>query len=128
MTPRTILVADEDFDTRVILRAILQRSGYVVVEAANCDEAVLAAQTQTFDMFIVNYPMFNLRGETIAQSLRNATPSLHVPLVNLTSRVVPHFLERAAKEGVDFTVGKPIDAKQVLEIVQRFTSPTMQLF
>ena len=45
MVPQNILVADEDLDTRIILRALLERQGYRVIEANNATAAIAAFQS-----------------------------------------------------------------------------------
>lgn len=117
MSARSILVADEDNDTRIILRTVLERYRFVVVDAATADDAFNASQVQAFDLVILNYPMPALDGRTLVQRLRAAASTQHVPILNLTSRVVPQFLQGAAEDGVTLTLPKPIDIENVINVV-----------
>jgi CheY-like chemotaxis protein len=120
-----ILVADEDNDTRVILRTVLERNRYVVVEATTGDAAFEAAQQHTFDLVILNYPMADASGETLVRRLRHSSVTRFVPILNITSRVVPQFLLEAAAEGVDLTLPKPLDVESLLAVVSDLTGAVM---
>lgn len=119
---RSILVADDDNDTRIILRTVLERHRFMVVEAATADDAFNAAQLQAFDLIILNYPMPAADGRTLVKHLRAVTATQHVPILNLTSRVVPQFLQEAAEDGVTLTLPKPIDIENVINVVSELIS------
>ena len=118
VTSQTILIADDDRDTRVILRAVLERHHFLVVEAASGEEAVAAFQLHTPDLVILNYPMVGADGRTLVERLRTLAGSHTVPILNLTSRVVPQLLQQAAIEGVDVSVSKPVDVDVLLRLVR----------
>ena len=122
--PHNVLVADDDVDTRIILRAVLERVGFSVLEATTADEAIAHAQRAPVDLIIVNYPMPDTDGVTIARRLRSLPAVTRVPILNLTSRVVPQYVEQAAAEGVNLTIPKPIDIEDFIRIVHRFVSAT----
>lgn len=124
MPARTILVADEDTDTRIILRTVLERHRFAVVEAANAAEAINASNAGTVDLVILNYPMHAPDGRTLVHCLRDSAVTKHVPILNLTSRVVPQFLQEAAAEGVSLTLPKPIDVGGFIRIVNDLLEPT----
>jgi len=121
MSPRTILVADEDTDTRIILRALLEREGYTIVDAATGAEAIDAA-AQEPALVIMNHPFFVDRETTLAIWLRSNPRTREVPIINLTSRTIPDFAEDAARQGINITLTKPLDVHRLAELVHRFTS------
>lgn len=124
MTAPAILVADEDFDTRVILRTVLERHNFHVIDAATGDDALAAAGTTRFELVILNYPMLTEGGRTLVERLRESPNARDCPILNLTSRVVPKFLEMAAREGVSITLPKPIDVEHLLRVVGELTQHT----
>lgn len=121
MAARTILLADEDVDTRIILRTVLERQRFAVLEASNGDEAIAIAERQVVDLVILNHPMVGRDGRSLVQRLRALDNLRAVPVLNLTSRVVPQFLEEASVQGVTMTLAKPIDVENVLHIVSQLT-------
>jgi CheY-like chemotaxis protein len=118
MAPRTILVADEDIDTRIILRALLERHGYRIVDAATPQEA-MAAAAQDISLVIMNHPIPIGPATTLAGWLRAQPQTRDVPIINLTSRTIPHFAEEAARQGVNITLAKPLDVHRLTELVNQ---------
>ena len=117
MIARTVLIADEDFDTRVILRTVLERSQFAVVEATSSEDAAAVALKESFDLIILNHPMADRSGNSLARVLRTVEKTRYVPILNLTSRVVPQFLQQATNDGVSMTLAKPIDVENIMQVV-----------
>jgi len=121
VSARTILVADEDIDTRIILRTVLERIDFIVVEAANADDAMEAARVCDPHLIILNYPMADRTGATLVQRLRTLPTTQRVPILNLTSRVTQKFLDDAHREGVAVSIPKPIDVARIVVVVGELT-------
>lgn len=124
MNPRTILVADEDIDTRIILRALLERHGYSILEAANGKHACEVAR-EPISLVVLNHPMNVTEDVTLAAWLRAQPHTHNIPIINLTSRPVPVFVEEASQQGVTVTLPKPIDVQRMLRLVDELTSGAM---
>ena len=123
MASPTILVADEDTDTRLILRALLERNGYQVVDAATGADAVALADRHQLALIILNHPM-DVDGQvTLAKWLLSQPRSRATPIINLTSRAIPAFIEEARQLGVAVTMTKPLDVYRLLQLVMELTSP-----
>ena len=120
MVPQNILVADEDLDTRIILRALLEREGYRVIEANNA-AAAMAAFQNPIALVILNHPMCLTEDMTLARWLRSQPATRGVPIINLTSRAVPLLIDEASKQGVNVTLTKPLDVHRVLQLVEELT-------
>ena len=121
MTGRLILVADEDTDTRIILRTVLERYDFNIVDAGSAEAALAEIERSAFDLVILNHPMLCDNGESLVHRLRAQRATQNIPILNLTSRVVPQFLEDAAREGVTMTLPKPINVESVLTVVTELT-------
>lgn len=121
MSTRCVLVADEDLDTRIILRTLLERNGYAVIEAANAQEAM--ASVGEASLVILNYPMRVDERTTLTTWLRQNEATRFVPIINLMSRAVPQLMEQAARDGVNVTLPKPLDMQRVLDLVRELTNP-----
>ena len=122
MAPRHILVADEDTDTRIILRALLERNGYTVIEAATAQQA-MASERNDIDLIIMNHPMMTTPQVSLARWFRSQAETRETPIINLTSRAVPNFIEDAARQGVTVSLVKPLDVHSVLALVRQLTAP-----
>ncbi|MGQ0813771.1 MAG: response regulator [Gemmatimonadota bacterium] len=121
MEARTILIADDDIDTRIIVRAVLESRGMVVLAAATADDAVALAEQNSLDLIIVNYPMTSEDGRTVVERLRLTHQPQDCPILNITSRVVPMLLEEAAAQGVTLSLPKPIEVDSLVSAVTQLT-------
>ena len=120
MSTRCILVADEDLDTRIILRTLLERDGYAVIEAPTARAAIEAVR-QPVSLVILNYPMRIDETMTLSSWLRRQPATRDIPIINLMSRAVPLLMEEAARDGVNVTMAKPIDVQRMLDLVAELT-------
>jgi two-component system, chemotaxis family, chemotaxis protein CheY len=69
---KTVLVADDQADLRRIVRLLLTRgTGWEVVEAADGDEAVIAATEHTLDAAVLDHRMPGRTGVEVARHLRD---------------------------------------------------------
>ena len=121
MTGRLILIADEDTDTRIILRTVLERHDFNIVDAGSAEAAMAEVEGRAFDLVILNHPMMCDNGESLVHRLRAQQATQNIPILNLTSRVVPQFMDDAAREGVTVTLPKPINVESVLALVSELT-------
>lgn len=122
MAPRFILVADEDPDTRIILRALLERHGYAVCEAATAQQAMSVVK-ENVALIIMNHPMMATPQLSLAGWLRTQPETRETPIINLTSRAVPNYVEDAARQGITVSLVKPLDVHAILELVAHLTKP-----
>ncbi len=68
--PKTILIAEDDEDSRSMLRTFLELHSYRVVEARNGEEAVELASSTEPDLIIMDLNMPKLGGFAAAEQIR----------------------------------------------------------
>ena len=76
----TILVVEEERVVRQLLRRVLEREGYTVLEAIDDQTAVDAASHYPgpIDLLVTDLSFPHLQGQALAQSLRRQRPELNV--------------------------------------------------
>ncbi len=76
----TILVVDDEAGIRGLMRKILRRERYVVVEAGSAEEALAAAEAhgQPFDLLLTDVMLPGMLGPELARQMYAAQPSLKV--------------------------------------------------
>jgi CheY-like chemotaxis protein len=117
----SVLIADQDEDTRIILRETLLREGMHIIEASTPDSAREVLGKEHVDLIIVNYPMVLSSGETLTHYLRRSAGLSDIPVLNVSSRVAPLILEKAVSDGVTRTLVKPANITEVVDVVRALT-------
>ncbi len=105
---RVILIADDKPSNRELLRAILEHADYVVIEAADGEEALLKASEANPDLVILDIHMPKRDGFGLIKELRK-DPVLHaLPIMALTASASLDEQDRIMDSGFDACLVKPI--------------------
>ncbi len=105
--PWRVLAADDDPTTRLLMQAALAGGDFVLTLADNGDDALAWFQTSGFDLALLDVEMPGLDGCAVCAAIRQ-THGSGFPVVLLTGRSDPEFLERAAQLEASH-IAKPID-------------------
>lgn len=119
---RPILVVDDSLAVRAHLRSLLEAGGFVVSESDSAQAALELLSRQSFDCVLMDVMMPGIDGyegcRRIKALLRGARS---IPVVMLTSKSSPFDRIRGKMAGCDAYLTKPIDPKQLGEVlVQQF--------
>jgi DNA-binding response OmpR family regulator len=115
MSPATILVCDDESDIRELLRELLGRTGYHVLEAADGQEALRALYGSSPDLVLLDVSMPNLDGWGTLERIRDVSD---VPVIMLTARTEELERVRGLKGGADDYVTKPFGRQELLARVE----------
>lgn len=115
MSPRTILVCDDEPDIRELLRELLGRTGYDVLEAADGQEALRTLYGSAPDLVLLDVSMPNLDGWATLERIRDVSD---VPVIMLTARTEELERVRGLKGGADDYVTKPFSIQELLARVR----------
>lgn len=75
----TVLVVEDEPAVRGLVRGMLERSGFTVLDACNGDEAILLAETGTrIDLLLTDVVMPSMSGRALAERLQAMLPLLRV--------------------------------------------------
>ena len=107
----TILIADDDLAVRTILRAVLQREGYGVVEAANGREALEALHQARPALVMLDVEMPEMDGWEALERIREITD---VPVMMLSAHAGEAHMVRGLRAGADDYVAKPFTKNELL--------------
>ena len=100
-----ILVVDDDRDARARLRAVLERDGWTVAEAANGKEALAMIGARAPQLILLDLTMPVMDGFTFLHELRERPGCADIPVVVLTARDL-NADERRQLEGADRVLQK----------------------
>jgi two-component system cell cycle sensor histidine kinase/response regulator CckA len=117
-TRETVLVVEDESPVRSIIRTMLERAGFTVLEAGSGIEALAIwhQQHDNIDLLLTDMVMpAGLSGEELAEKFRGQKPSLKVLY---TSGYSPRAAGNGMLEGAAF-LEKPFDAAKLSEAVRR---------
>jgi two-component system, OmpR family, response regulator len=124
MSPRLLLVDDEDA-IRTIASISLERvGGWTVLSASSGQAALEAAQDDgPFDAVLMDVMMPGLDGPAALERMRNGVLPIQVPVVFLTAKVGESERERLLAQGAVGVIAKPFDPmalpEQLRQILDR---------
>ena len=78
----TILVVEDEAGIRELIRKILQRERYRVLEAGSAEEALALAQGQSIDLLITDVMLPGIHGPELARRMQQATPHLKILFIS----------------------------------------------
>jgi DNA-binding NtrC family response regulator len=112
---KTILVADDEDMSRVILEEALTAEGYRVISVENGEEVLKSLKTEEPDLLILDVKMPLMDGIETLQKLRITHPTL--PVIMLTAyRSMEQY---AVKEGISAFIPKPLNLQRLKSKVRK---------
>jgi len=125
---QVILIADDKPSGRELLRAILEHANYVVVEAADGEEAILMASEASPQLIILDIHMPKRDGFGVIEELRKDPALQDVPIMALTASASLDDTDRIMDSGFDVCLAKPIGPAKlrsaVASLLQQSASAT----
>ena len=121
--PKTILIVDDASILRVLLRLVLTRAGYDVVEARDGREAMDRLHDRQVDLLLCDINMPNMDGFSLLKALRGNARHARTPVVMLTSESGADMKRLGGALGAQAWVVKPFHPDQVLSLVARLLLP-----
>jgi CheY-like chemotaxis protein len=110
----TVLIAEDSFDTRIMLKRALELKGYRVLEAEEGEQALAMARRYQPSLMIIDLNMPVLDGlETIKKFRNLEREGEHVPIVVITAYDVYGMEEAAMENGCNKYLSKPLDLEEL---------------
>lgn len=113
----TILLVEDDEDTRYMMRLGLEGRGYRVIEAENGEKGVELALSEPADVILMDLSLPGIDGLEATKRIRNDQRLRSVPIIAVTAHQETDFREGAKASGFDAYVTKPIDFDWLRELL-----------
>ena len=124
MSARTILhVEDNEFNRRIV-RDLLTRTSYRLVEAVDGEEGVQMALRERPDLVLIDIQLPKMSGLEVTRRLRTEPATAHVPIIGITSFALSGDDQRAREAGASHYLSKPYSPRELLEAIRRFAPET----
>ncbi len=114
-----ILVIDDDEQMRVLLRQVMEWSGFIVNDAENGRKGMQIQRRQPADLVITDLIMPEQEGLETISLLKKEFPAVKIVAISGGGRIGPEAYLPAARElGADLVFSKPFDVKEFVTAVR----------
>ncbi len=118
MAEKEKIVIADDMDTVLMLEEILlKKTGYEIIKARTGTEALKKIQTIKPKIVLLDLSMPEMNGDAICRFIKSSNDLKHIKVAIITSHGKPEDKDRAIRSGCDFFLTKPVNSRQLLEIV-----------
>lgn len=107
-----ILVVDDDKNTRLFLKAVLETANYTVATATNGLEALELLDKEHIDLVVLDVMMPKMDGYELTEALRKSNNNL--PILMISAKQLPVDKHKGFLAGTDDYITKPIDDEEML--------------
>lgn len=107
-----ILVVDDDKNTRMLLKAVLESENYTVVTAENGEDALYVLDESHVDLVVLDVMMPKMNGYEFTKALRENDNNL--PILMVSAKQMPEDKKQGFLVGTDDYMTKPIDEEEML--------------
>ncbi len=107
-----ILVVDDDKNTRLLLKAVLENANYSVATATNGAEALEVMDKEHIDLIVLDVMMPTMDGYELTRTLRESQNNL--PILMISAKQLPVDKHKGFLAGTDDYITKPIDDEEML--------------
>lgn len=121
MTSIVLVVDDEDM-TRKLLRLMLERDGFTILEAEDGQQALEVIAESKPDIVILDVMMPNMDGFTTCQELRSQPETAALPIILLSARSQAEAIRTGLQSGADRYMTKPISKPELVQTITELLS------
>lgn len=125
MTPRTVLLVDDDAGTRVGWSGLLRMNGFEVVECASAADALRGIRARQVDLVILDLNLPDMPGIDALRRLRES--GVDAPSLVVTRFASLESARDAIRLGISDYLEKPLTGDALVESVKRALRPRAPL-
>jgi two-component system cell cycle response regulator DivK len=119
-----ILIIEDDRDNMELMRLMMEREGYEVLEAHDGRVGLELARTWLPDLALVDLAMPEVDGWTVIKELKADPATRYIKLVVVTVRSLLEDRLKAQEAGCDAYITKPMSMVRLAEVVAQFLHVT----
>jgi two-component system cell cycle response regulator DivK len=120
MNQRTVLYVEDNEYNRKIVRQLLGRTTYKLVEAVDGEGGVAAAFEARPDLILMDVQLPKMSGFDATRILRADERTKDIPIIIITSFAMSGDRERATAAGASGYLAKPYSPRELIALVREF--------
>jgi two-component system cell cycle response regulator DivK len=118
MSEKTILYVEDNELNRKIVRDLLKRTGYALIEAQDGEAGIAAALEKRPDLILMDIQLPKISGIEATRRLRAEAATASTPIVALTSFALSGDEQKAKEAGATAYLAKPYSPKELLGLIR----------
>lgn len=116
-----ILVAEDNAINQKVIAHLLEHLRHSVEIVTNGREAIMAAESRSFDIILMDCQMPEMGGYEAARLIRQGTgPGRRTPIIALTANALSTDRERCIEAGMDDYVSKPVKLDTLTKVLDKW--------
>ena len=119
MRQPTVLYVEDNEYNRKIVRQLLARTTYQLIEAVDGEEGVAVATAEKPDLILMDVQMPKLSGLDATRALRAEPVTAKIPIVIITSFALSGDDQKAMAAGATAYLAKPYSPRQLLDLIRK---------
>ena len=119
MKGKTILVVEDNELNMKLVRALLHKDSYRVLEAGNAEQGLVLAREAKPDLILMDIQLPGMDGLSAVRILKKEPLLRNTPIVALTSYAMDGDGEKAKEAGCDGYLTKPVNTRNFSDTVRR---------
>jgi two-component system cell cycle response regulator DivK len=120
MAAELILIVEDNEKNLKLVRDLLQVKGYQTLEAGTAELGVELARRHTPQLILMDIQLPGMDGVVALGQLKADPATAQIPVIALTAFAMKDDRERFRSAGFDGYLVKPIDIRELLEMVRKF--------
>jgi CheY-like chemotaxis protein len=116
---RRLLIADDQYENRVVLKEMLLPLGFSIIEAIDGFDVLTKAAQHRPHLVLIDLTMPVLNGFEAIRHIRQMPVISDVPVVGMSASVLRQIQEESFRAGGDDFLVKPIQFEKLLDCLQR---------
>jgi len=117
MSKTILYVEDNEFNLKIV-RQLLSRTSYRLIEAMDGESGVATAQSELPDLILMDVQLPKLSGLEATRQLRADAKTAAIPIVVITSFALSGDAEKAKAAGASAYLAKPYSPRELLQMIR----------
>ena len=119
-----VLIVDDDPRSMKLTYDLLNVFGYTTLQATNGQQAVELAISKIPDLILMDIQLPVMNGFEATKAIKSELTCRNIPIIAATAYAMKGDEDKAYQAGCDGYLTKPIDIKELLNLVENYCSRT----
>jgi two-component system cell cycle response regulator DivK len=119
MSGKNILYVEDNELNRKIVRDLLRRTRYRLIEAVDGEAGVAMAREERPDLILVDVQLPKMSGIDVMRTLRSEPETASTPIIAITSFALGGNEQKAMEAGANAYMAKPYSPFDLLSMIRR---------